>query len=142
MKYEYYESEECFKRIDNRGRPLFVNISEARQIESYINLGYSVEEIKDKVKLSHPRAGRHTIVSIIKNIKEGNVDLTGDYMIPVDQLVEFTDSERISKLEKRVSNLEDIMSEIKSDCFISAFTTTKMEDESCFNKLKRRIGLV
>lgn len=129
MKYEYSETEECFKRADNRGRPLFVNIMEARQIESFIDLGYSVEEIKDKVKLSNNKAGRHTIISFIKNLKEGNIDLEGDYEIPIPQIVEIDDDMRISALEKRVSILEDVVSEIKP------------EDESHLVKFKRKLGL-
>lgn len=124
MKYEYSESEECFKRMDNRGRPLFVNIVEARQIESYLDLGYSVEEIKDKVKLSNRKAGRHTIISVIKNLKEGNIELEGDYEIPFPQLIEVDDDMRISALEKRVSILEE-----------------KLEGESFTGKIKAKIGL-
>lgn len=125
MKYEYSEEEECFRRVDGRGRCLWVNITEARQIESLMNLGYSVEDIKWKVQLSSPKAGKYAIVSMIKNINEGNVDLTGDYKIPVAQLEEIDDDIRLCNLEDRVSHIESILKELKSDCFITATSDNK-----------------
>lgn len=141
MKYEYFEDDECFRRVDNRGRPLFVNISEALQIESLMNLGYSVEEIKDRVKLSNRKAGRNTVVSMIKNIREGNVDLTGDYTIPVNQLVEVDDDMRISALEKRVDVLETALARLKPEYFIDTIAGKNAEIESRITKVKRKLGL-
>lgn len=136
MKYEYNEDEECFRRVDGRGRCLWVNITEARQIESLMNLGYSVEDIKWKVQLSSPKAGKHAIVSMIKNINEGNVDLTGDYKIPVAQLEEIDDDIRLSRVEDRVSAIEDTIAGLKTECFVSAFATTKPPKKSVLDKIK------
>ena len=128
MKYYYQEKEECFKRVDGKGRPLYVNISEARRIDNFIKLGYSVEEIKEKIlPLANKKAGRYTVVSIVKNIKEGNVELDGDYAIPETQLNEITDSQRISALEERVTSLEKKM-----------MTENK---KSTLDILKNKIGL-
>ena len=62
---------------------------------------------------------------MIKNINEGNVDLTGDYKIPVAQLEEIDDDIRLCNLEDRVSHIESILKELKSDCFITATSDNK-----------------
>ena len=125
MEYVYNELDECFRRVDNKGRPLWVNITEARQIENLVNLGYSVEDIKDKVKLSHRKAGRYAIVSMIKNIKEGNIDLDGDYAIPESQFDEINDEIKITALENRVSNLENAVVELNKPTKKSVFGRIK-----------------
>ena len=121
-KYVYDVEDENFRRVgDKRGIPLNVNITEAHRIVNLLELGSSVESIFDKVKLSNPKASRSTIRSFIKNYDEGNIELPTDAPVPVKIFDEMTNESNYDELAIRVKNLEDKVSEIKSECFTGAF---------------------
>lgn len=121
MKYKYDVELEAFKRVDNRGKPLYINITEANRIINLLNLGHSVADINGKVALSNPKGTVTTINSFIRNYKEDNIILPDDAPAPVHVFDSLTDSNRLSKLEERVTNLENIISELNSDCFTTGF---------------------
>ena len=112
MKYIYNVELEAFKREDNRGKPLYVNITEANRIISLINLGYTVADVTNKVSLSNPKGTVTTINSFIKNYRNGNIILPDDAPAPVNVFESLTESDRISALEDRVTELENKFSEI------------------------------
>lgn len=111
--YKYDARAEVFKRTDNRGNPLKVNITEAQRIESLINLGYSTTAILNKVNLNQGTAS--TVKNFIRNYNEGNIEIPTDAPAPVKVLDEITDSKRIDELEKRVTELELIQKESALD---------------------------
>lgn len=129
VKYEYDVESEVFKRVDNRGRHLYVNITEAQRIISLMNLGMNKTKIQSKVTLSHPMGTSSTIETFIKNYKNGNIIIPENAPAPKNIFDEFVEESRMDKLEERVKNLENLMAEIKSDCFCSSFATEspKME---------------
>lgn len=127
-EYYYDVHDEVFKRTDNRGNHLAVNVAEAQRIESLINLGYSEYKIQDKVVLSNPKASRSTINSFIKNLKAGNIHMPEDAPAPILMFDSLTDSERIDALEERISKLEEW---IKDNNVISENT-----EKSLTNKVK------
>lgn len=111
VKYSYDAEDECFKRMNKRGRPLYVNITEAQRITNFVDLGAYTESIIDKVHLVSPKAGKSTVRSFIKNYKDGNIEMPTDAPVPVKVFDEMTDESRIDALEKRVEQLEQRLTE-------------------------------
>ena len=120
-KYIYDVDLEAFRRTDKRGKPLYVDIIEANRIINLIELGHSVADITGKVSLSNPKGTVTTINSFIKNYNQGNIEMPTDVPAPVHNFKSLTDTDRINALEERVTELENRLSEIKSDCFMTAF---------------------
>lgn len=112
-KYGYDVRGEVFKREDNRGNPLRINIAEAQRIISLLNLGYSTTAILNKVELS--KGTSSTVKNFIKNYQAGNIDIPDDAPAPVQVLDEMEDSRRIDALEERVTKLELIQKESTLD---------------------------
>ena len=108
VKYKYDVESECFRRVDNRGKPLWVNVTEAQSIALKLDLGYSITQIEGKVSLANPQGTVTTIRSFIKNYRAGNIEIPSDAPLPVRAFDEMSDSSRIDNLEKRVERLEDI----------------------------------
>lgn len=106
VSYTYDEQCECFKRDDNRGRPLAVNVSEAQKIVSLMDLGYSMNEITGRVSLSDPKATVSTIRSFIRNYRNGNIKMPVDAPAPTRNFENFSNDIKIEELERRVSELE------------------------------------
>lgn len=117
MKYEYNVKLEAFKRIDNRGKPLFVNVIEANRIVHLLNLGYSISEITTKVTLSNPKGTATTLNSFIRNYKQGNIEIPTDVPSPRRQFESMTDNDRLNSLEERVIKLEKLMENRKETTF-------------------------
>lgn len=111
VKYSYDVEDECFKRKNKRGRPLYVNITEAQRITNFVDLGAYTESIIDRVQLVSPKAGKSTVRSFIKNYKDGNIEMPTDAPVPTKVFDEMTDESRIDALEKRVELLEQRLSE-------------------------------
>lgn len=108
VKYEYDIEVEGFRRVDRRGRILPINITEARRIASLIDLGWGVEAIHNKMVYTQ-QVSKTTTRSFIKNYKEGNINLDGDYPAPV-KVMEHMDTEaKLKELEERVNKLENIV---------------------------------
>ena len=115
VKYSYDIERECFKRADNRGKPLYVNIVEAQKIEHQLNLGYSLTQIEGKVALSNPMGTATTIKSFVRNYKQGNIEMPENAPLPVRVFDNITESNKIEELEERIENLEDIISDITAN---------------------------
>lgn len=98
VKYFYDVEEEGFRREDRRGRILPINITEARRIQSLLDLGWGVEAIHKKMVYTQS-VSRTTTNSFIKNLKAGNIDLDGDYPAPTRQMENMDLEARITKLE-------------------------------------------
>lgn len=128
VKYEYDVDEEGFRRVDRRGRILPINITEGRRIASLVDLGWGVEAIHGKMVYIQP-VSKTTTRSFIKNYKEGNIDLDGDFPAPI-KVMEHMDTEaKLNELEGRVKSLEDGFAEIRADCFITDFATVNYESK-------------
>ena len=104
--YKYDSQLEVFKRTDNRGNHLAVNISEAQRIISLLDLGYSASKIQNKIRLSNPKASTSTLNSFIRNYVDGNIFMPDDAPAPVRSLESISDNDRINRLEERVIELE------------------------------------
>ena len=115
VKYEYNVEQEVFRRADNRGVPLRVNIVEARRIKSMMDLGLKANTIIQKIDFVN-RISITTLRTIMNNIEKGNINLEGDYPIPTNSLADIDYDIRISNLERRVESLEDRLVTVKSDC--------------------------
>ena len=111
VRYEYRVDEEDFKRIDNRGRPIKINITEARQIESLLNLGYSITKIYDKVDF-YEDVSITTLRTFVRNLKEGDIDLEGDYPAPVYIKKDIDLEARVFKLEQDIGKFESMLNEL------------------------------
>lgn len=117
VNYYYDVGSESFKREDNRGKGLYVNITEAQRIVNLLDLGHSLTEVEGKVTLSNPKGTSTTIKSFIKNYKNGNIEMPIDAPAPVRVFEELSDSSRIDELEERVSALEEIFAKPKKTRF-------------------------
>ncbi|MBP5421707.1 MAG: hypothetical protein J6Y78_04595 [Paludibacteraceae bacterium] len=104
VRYSYDSKGEVFKREDNRGSPLRVNIAEAQRIVSLLNLGYCTTDIINKVQLY--KGTSSTVRNFIKNYEAGNIDIPDDAPAPVQLIDEMNDDRRIEALEERVRELE------------------------------------
>lgn len=98
VKYYYDVDTESFKRVDNRGNKLKINISEARRIESLLKLGYNPNSIYNKMDFTQ-KVGISTVRTFVKNLEAGNINLEGDYPAPSIILEEMSIESRIKKLE-------------------------------------------
>ena len=108
-EYYYDADNEVFKRMDNRGNYLAINISEALRIIGLIDLGYSNHSIKNKVVISNPNCRSTTIDSFIKNYKNGNINIPENAPAPTQLFESITNEDRISSLEKRVEKMEEMI---------------------------------
>lgn len=108
-EYYYDSNDEVFKRMDNRGNYLAINISEALRIIGLIDLGYSNYSIKNKVIISNPKCKSTTIDSFIRNYKNGNIIIPENAPAPTQLFESITVDDRINSLEKRVDELEELI---------------------------------
>ena len=138
VKYDYDVEKECFKRVDNRGRPLMINITEGKKVESMLNLGYPISQIYRKIDWVND-INETNLRTFVRNLQNGNIDVSGDYPAPRPVFEDLTISgleNRIEKLEEIVKNHEDRFSELKSDCFISAFADESNEEKGIIDEVK------
>lgn len=105
--YIYNPNKEAFVREDNRGKPLYINITEAQRIISLMDLGYSVADIENKMSLCNPKGTSTTVKSFIKNYKSGNIEIPENAPAPAGVFDGLTDNDRLNELEERVSKLEE-----------------------------------
>ena len=138
MKYNYNVEQECFIREDGQGKKYHINITEAKRIVTLDNLGNTASEIRNKIQFQSNRVSESTITNFLNQIEKGNINLSGDYPAPVNVVMDLSVDERISNLEDRVKTLEDKFSELKSDCFVSAFAGEQKEPKKSW---KQRLGL-
>lgn len=140
MMYKYNSDLECFERFDEdgkpRGRKLWVNITEARRIVTLHELGNSIGLIQSKMTFASNRASGHTVETIINLHKNGEIELDGDFPAPSKDFESLSVDGRIDALEDRIKNLEDRFSELKSDCFCSAFAGESKKENGLFDKVK------
>jgi len=114
MKYNYDVENECFIREDGLGKKFHINITEARRIVTLHDLGNTVSEIRNKIQFQSNKVSEITIRNFLKQVGNGNIDLTGDYPAPSNVVFELTLEERISNLEERVKELEDKKEAVKT----------------------------
>lgn len=126
--YHYDVDDEVFKREDNSGKPLAINITEAQRIVTLLNLGYKRYEIEKKVSLSNPKSAYSTINSFIKNYEKNNIEIPTDAPAPVKVFESLTDEDRISALEERVGKLEELIEHNN--------VILKTEEKSLANRVK------
>ena len=83
---------------------------EAHRIMTMYNLGNSIGEIRNKIKFSNPRkVTESTIKNFIVNVENGNIELSDDMPVPINDVMEITLDERVLSLEQRVSVLEEML---------------------------------
>lgn len=99
VEYEYKPELEVFRRVDNRGPSLKINIVEARRIESMMNLGIKAPTIMKKINFTH-NISMTTLRTIMNNIEKGNIRLDGDYPAPTNLIKDMDMEVRIAQLEK------------------------------------------
>ena len=105
VKYVYNVEQEVFRRVDNRGPPLKVNIIEARRIRGFMDLGTKAPTIHKKIDWVNP-ISMTTLRTVMKNIEEGNLELDGDYPAPIGQIHDMDVEARLNKLEMDVDELK------------------------------------
>ncbi len=110
VKYEYDALVEGFRRVDNRGRVLPINISEARRIESLHRVGHKVSDIYYQINFSQ-KVSLTTLKTFIRNLDDGNINLEGDYPAPKVLVDEFDVEAKIATLER---DIEEIRKELAS----------------------------
>lgn len=113
MKYNYDSENECFVREDGLGKKFFINSYEAQRIMTMVDLGYSIPRICNKINFASDKVYESTVSNFINNVKEGNIIVNGDYPAPNGVLESLTVEDRISRLEERISSLEDLMNDKK-----------------------------
>ena len=107
VKYNYNVEMEAFKRADNRGKAIYVNVTEAQRIVSMLELGYSVADICGKISLNSPKGSLTTIKSFIRNYKSGNIEIPTDAPAPSNVYDSMDNEVRLDELEERVLILEN-----------------------------------
>lgn len=105
VKYVYNVEQEVFRRVDNRGPPLKVNIIEARRIKNLMELGTKAPTIHKTIDFVNP-ISMTTLRTVMKNIDEGNLELDGDYPAPIGQIHDMDVEARLNKLEMDVNELK------------------------------------
>lgn len=105
VKYQYNVEMEGFQRIDRRGRVLPINITEGRRIDSMSQLGCSSQEIYDGITFNAKTVTHSTVKTFLKNVKEGNINLEGDYPAPSKTIEEMSLESRVDRLEEKMDSL-------------------------------------
>lgn len=108
VKYEYRPELEVFKRVDNRGYPLKFNIVEGRRIQQMLDMGLKIPTIYNKIDFVND-VSITNLRTFVDNLNKGNIDLDGDYPVPVHQIAEIGLDERVSQLEKEFEELKKKM---------------------------------
>ena len=108
MKYNYDAKNECFVREDGLGKKFFINSHEAQRIMTMVDLGYSIPRICNKIQFASDKVYESTVTNFINNVKEGNIIVSDEYPAPNGVLESLTVEDRISRLEDRVTALEEI----------------------------------
>lgn len=115
VKYEYDPMIEKFRRADNRGTHLNINIIEARRIVALKNLGYKVPSIYRDIEMDLPsKISITTLRTFLKNYEDGNISIEGEFPAPKKLVDEFDKEAKITALENRIEELENRMSEYES----------------------------
>ena len=114
VEYIYNVDLEMFRRVDNRGPSLPFNITEARRIESMMNLGMKAPSILKKIDFVN-EVSMTNLRTFMNNLEDGNIKgLDEDYPVPTGQYVDLDTQARITSLEERVTRLERDSSNNKS----------------------------
>ena len=109
-KYEYDPIIEKFRRVDNKGKPLDINIVEARRIVALKNLGYKVPSIFRDNEMNLPsKIGITTLRTFIKNYDDGNISIEGEFPVPKAVFDDMTKESEIDDLKRRVEILEQVV---------------------------------
>lgn len=114
-KYNYVPELEMFRRVDNRGPSLKVNIVEARRIKSLMDLGIKAPTIMKKIDFTN-NISMTNLRTIMNNIEDGNIDMDGDYPAPVGTMKEMDIEARISELEKDIAEFKRRMNGNATQC--------------------------
>ena len=114
VKYNYNAEMEAFKRADNRGKAIYVNVAEAQRIVSMLELGYSVADICGKVSLNSPKGSLTTIKSFIRNYKNGNIEIPTDAPAPSNVYESMDYDVRFEELENKVLALEERIDKLEN----------------------------
>jgi len=120
MRYEYDVEVEGFRRVDRLGRILKININEGRRIASLVDLGYTDSQIHEMMIYTR-NVKRSTTTTFIKNLKEGNINLEGDYPAPTKVMEHMDMESRISELEEKVNWLIDRIDESDNESKIKKY---------------------
>lgn len=129
VKYEYNPHIEGFKRVDNRGHTLDIDIVEARRIVALKNLGYSVTDIFKEMDLAR-KISVSTLRTFLKNYENGNISIEGEFPVPQKHLDEMDNEVRIDDLERRIKSLEEWKESFICSC------QTEITEKSTKDKVK------
>lgn len=138
VKYEYRPDLEVFRRVDNRGPSLRVNIIEMRRIKSMMDLGIKAPTIMKKIDFVNG-ISMTTLRTIMNNIEEGNIDMEGDYPAPSIIVRDMDLEARVGRLERDVEEFKQRMRNDECTCNIDYNHDVAVD--SFTEKIKRRIGL-
>lgn len=139
VKYEYRPDIEMFRRVDNRGVSLKVNIVEARRIESMMKLGIKAPTIMSKIDFVN-NISMTSLRTIMDNIEQGNINLEGDYPAPVEVLEDLSIEARMDRLEE---DLEEFKRKVfdKDECTCDCSNDCDDNGDSFVGKVKRKLRL-
>ena len=108
MRYDYDVKNECFVREDGLGKKFFINSHEAQRIMTMVDLGYSIPRICNKIQFASDKVYESTVANFINNVNEGNIIVSDEYPAPNGVIESLTVEDRISRLEERISSLEEL----------------------------------
>lgn len=137
VKYEYNPNIEGFKRVDNRGHSLDIDIVEARRIVALQNLGYTVPDIFKEMGLAR-KISISTLRTFLKNYNNGNISIEGEFPVPQKHLDEMDTELKMDDLERRIKSLEEW-----KESFTSVSNSKKIENtkDSKRNRVRRWLQL-
>ena len=117
VRYEYDPIIEKYRRVDNKGKPLDINIVEARRIVALKNLGYKVPSIYRDNEMDLPsKIGITTLRTFIKNYEDGNISIEGEFPVPRKVLDDMTRESDLDDLKRRVEVLEELVKNMTCEC--------------------------
>lgn len=122
VKYEYRPDLEVFRRVDNRGPSLKINIVEARRIDSMMKLGIKAPTIMKKIDFVN-NISMTNLRTIMNNIDKGNLKLEGDYPAPTEDIKDMDIEMRITQLERDFQEFKE--KHMNCKCSESTFDKVK-----------------
>ena len=136
VKYEYNPEIEMFRRVDNKGPSLKVNIVEARRIESMMQLGIKAPTIMKKIDFVN-NISMTNLRTIMSNIEQGNLKLEGDYPAPVATLDEMSIDARMDRLEEDLEEFKEKY--LNNECTCDCDNDCSSDSDSFVGKVKKWI---
>lgn len=109
MKYNYNSNLGAFVREDGLGKKFWITMVEAQRIMTLYELGNNPAQIGAKIQFKSSKTTISSINTFINNVENGNIVLTTDVPVSVDEFEDISMEARITKLEHDIEYIKNLL---------------------------------